>query len=133
RFRAGQFLAAYKYPNGDIVYQAATGEVVRVDARGKEIKSFKTPTGGSQVGAMDVSPGGLILLTEPEDHVNAYDPADKLLFQVEVQGVTTASWLANGNVLAASCNNRKVVELDRAGRVVWAYQSEQNVFRARRR
>jgi HEAT repeat protein len=125
-------VAAYKTPQGEIIYLTNQGMCVRLDARGKEIRSFVARAGGG-VGAIDVSPTGQILIVQNPNMVHAFDRDGKTLFQVNAPNVTTASWLPNGNILVASYNNQRVVELDRTGRVIWEYRATKHVFRARRR
>ena len=40
---------------------------------------------------------------------------------------------SNGNILAASHSDQKVIELDPSGTKGWEYKDEYNIFRARRR
>jgi hypothetical protein len=50
-----------------------------------------------------------------------------------VQAPTAATKLPNGHVLATSRFTQRLVELDRAGKVVWEYQNAGRPYRARPR
>jgi outer membrane protein assembly factor BamB len=62
-----------------------------------------------------------------------YTPDGKVVKEWGTPNVTTATRLANGNILAASHNDQKVVEYDPTGKKVWEHKAENHVFRARRR
>jgi HEAT repeat protein len=129
----GQALShAHKFASGEYIYLTQQGRLVRVDAKGAEIKSFQTQA-GNMIGAMDVSPQGRILLANNNQaSVMEVDATGKVLFQINVN-VRTASWLPNGNILVASYNTQKVIEMDRSGRTVAEYQDGNRHYRARRR
>ncbi|MBI1915839.1 MAG: hypothetical protein HYS12_14060 [Planctomycetes bacterium] len=75
-----------------------------------------------------------MLVAQPDrNQVAEYDREGKALLEVAAPRVPTATWLPSGHVLAASYDNMRVKELDRAGKTVWQFNSDRHIFRARRR
>jgi outer membrane protein assembly factor BamB len=128
-------MAAQKLRNGQIVMLTNGGMCVRLDAAGKEIKSFSV--GNIQnYSALEALPNGRILVAQQANNkVVEYDAAGKQVWEVTVQVQTSAVRLPNGNTLVACQNNRQVVELDRNGKTVWQHQTDNQSqpWRARRR
>jgi HEAT repeat protein len=127
-------VAGYKTRRGEIYCLTGTGLCVRLDAQGKEVKSFPSGRDAGWTSGIDVAPDGKVLISQPNrSHVIEVDRQGKTVWEAAVQGLTTATRLPGGHVLAASYVSRNVVELDRTGRTVWQQRSDQHVFRARRR
>jgi HEAT repeat protein len=126
--------AAYRLRNGETIVLTNGNQCVRLDARGKEVKSFESGRGGGWTSGIDVGPDGKILVAQPNQNmVVEYDRNGKLLWKAASPNITSATRLPGGRVLVASYSSRHVMELDRAGRTVWQFRSDQPVFRARRR
>jgi outer membrane protein assembly factor BamB len=110
--------------------------VARYDVTGKELKAFPSNRDTSWTSGMDVVRNGNILVTQPSpgQKVTEYSPDGKVVKEWTTPNVTTATKMANGNVLAASHSDRRVVEFDPSGKKVWEYKDpEYHIFRARRR
>jgi HEAT repeat protein len=128
------FIAAYKARDGEIVALTGQGTCIRMNATGKEIKSFPAGRDGAWTSGLDLVPDGRILVSQPNmNRVQLFDRDGKVLWEKPAPGLVTASWLPNGHVLVASYANQNVVELDRDGRTVWQHKSDYHVFRVRRR
>jgi HEAT repeat protein len=127
-------LAACKTRSGDILCLTNGGFCVRLDARGKELKRFRSGRGPSWTTGIDPVAGGRVLVSQPDNNqVALFDREGKELLKVPAAGITTATWTPEGHVLAASYNQQKIQEIDRTGKVLWEFASDRNVFRARRR
>jgi hypothetical protein len=134
RFPGDSVIAAWKKPGGEIWVLLGQGHCVRLDAQSKEQKRFPSNRGAGWTSGIDGVPGGRVLVSQPDrNQVAEFDRDGKALLEVAVPGVTTASWLPSGHILAASYGNLRAVEYDRAGKVVWQLNSDRHVFRARRR
>jgi hypothetical protein len=130
----GALTAAYKARNGQILVLTGNGQCVRLDASGKQIKSFPSNREAHWTTGLDLLPNGRILITQPNrNKVAEYDADGRVLLEVDTPSVTTATGLPNGHVLAASSDAQRVFEVDRKGKVVWEYKDGNPVFRARRR
>jgi len=127
-------MGAHKMRNGKIVMFTNNGSAIRLDANGKEEKSF----GVGQLmwgGGGDVLPNGHILVPQWNGNkVVEYDQDGKSVWEASFQWPSSASRLPNGNTLVASQNSSKIAELNRAGKVVWEHQcTTGQPFRVRRR
>jgi outer membrane protein assembly factor BamB len=127
-------VAAYKSRAGEIVLLTGQGMCQRLDASGREIKSFPANRNGAWTSGLDLVPDGRILVAQPNmNRVQLFDRDGKSLWEAPAPGLVTASWLPNGNVLVASYNGQQASELDRNGKTLWQHKSSYHVFRARRR
>jgi hypothetical protein len=108
---------------------------VRVDAAGKESKSFSLG-GGQAPWSIELLPNGRILMPLlGQNRVVEYDNDGRIIWEAAVQLPFSAQRLPNGNTLVASPQFMKVVALIRWGRVVWEHTAAQmdRPHRARRR
>jgi RNA polymerase sigma factor (sigma-70 family) len=132
----GEVAAGKKLPDGQIVYLAAKGECVRLDAAGKEVKRFTSGGHRDSGCGLDLTPRGSLLVSRfPPHDVAEFDLAGSNRWQTRTDatpGIATAT--RTGGVLVAVFYQSRVVEVDRAGKVVWQYQVQGfNPFLARRR
>jgi HEAT repeat protein len=127
--------AGYRAANGEIVCLRNDGNVARYDVTGKELKVFASNRDTSWTSGLDVVRNGNILVSQPSpgQKVTEYTPDGKVVKEWSTPNVTTATKMANGNILAASHSDQKVIELDASGKKVWEYKDEYHIFRARRR
>ncbi|WP_157369372.1 HEAT repeat domain-containing protein [Zavarzinella formosa] len=127
--------AAYRAANGDIVCLRNDSKVVRYNTAGNELKTFDSKRDSSWTSGLDLLRNGNILVTQPNpsQKVTEYTPDGKQVFEWSTPGVTTATRLTNGNLLAASHGGKIVIEYDRGGKKVWEYKDDFHIFRARRR
>ena len=127
--------ASYRAANGEIIALRNDGKVVRYNTTGSEIKSFDSKRDSSWTSGLDLVRNGNILVTQPNpgQKVTEFTPDGKIVWEWNAPGVTTATRLPNGNLLAASHGQSNVIEYDRSGKKVWEYKDEYHIFRARRR
>jgi HEAT repeat protein len=120
----GDVNAAMKMRDGTIVCVTQIGTCLRLDATGKELKSF--PVGQVMVGGIDVTPSGHVLVAQYNNQkVVEFDMDGKSVWEAQVTLPTSVFRLPNGNTLVASQNTAQVVELDRTGKQVWEYRNQQ--------
>jgi hypothetical protein len=130
----GPFTAACKARNGHVICLTQAGQCLRLDAAGKQLKSFPSNRQAGWTSGLDLLRNGHILITQPDRaKVAEYDADGKLVLEFDAPQVTTATGLPNGHILAASANTGRAWEVDRKGKVVWEYKGGNHVFRARRR
>ena len=130
--------AGYRAANGEIVCLRNDGQCVRYDTAGKELKTFPSNRDTSWTSGMDLARNGNILITQPSPNmkVSEFSVDGKLVREWGTPNVTTATKIGNGNILAASHNDKRVIEYDQAGKKVWEFGGsghEYHIFRARRR
>ncbi|MBV9125218.1 MAG: hypothetical protein JO112_17825, partial [Planctomycetes bacterium] len=108
------------------------GIFVRLDAQGKEVKSF--PVGQSNLGGFDILANGHLLVPQyPHGKIVEFDANGKSVAEINLPLPTAAFGLPNGHILTASQNNPSVLELDRHGKKVWEYQTEGRPWQVKRR
>jgi HEAT repeat protein len=126
----GQLTGGYKTRDGQFVFMNQNGVCSRIDANGKLLKSFTTNRGNAW---MDLTASGrIILTTNGGTKVAEYDPDGKLLLELNVNQVTAATGLPNGNLMVTSHPLGRVMEMDRKGKVLWEHKAN-GPFRGRGR
>jgi HEAT repeat protein len=130
-----KIMKAMKLANHEIVCLTSGGRVVRLDGKGKELKSFSVSLGTRLFGGrIHMLPNGRVLVPHnAENKVVEYDINGKVVWQVEIEQPVAATRLPNGNTLVTTMMQNRAVEFDRNGTEVWRYQSNTRVTRAVRR
>jgi bilin biosynthesis protein len=129
-------VAAQKRRDGEYVILTSTGKVIRIDATGKEVKSFDLENvAAGRIGIhFDLLPNGRVVVpVMGQGKVQEYDQNGKKVWEAAVELPTSAVRLPNGHTLVVSSNTQRVVELNREGTEVWEYKGEGRVLRVRRR
>jgi HEAT repeat protein len=122
-------------PDGTFYVLTNVGQLIRLDAGGKELKNFNVGQ-AIWMTSIEALPGGKVLVPQPNmSKVIEYDSDGKQVWEAAVQYPYSASRLPNGNTLVGSPNSGKIVEVNRAGRVVWEHKTAGNErpYRVRRR
>jgi hypothetical protein len=122
--------------DGQIGLVTTGGMFIRLDASGKELKSF--PIGGSVLflgSNIDLLPGGRVLIPlYAMNKVIEFDGDGKKVWEATTSQPGSVQRLPNGHTLVSNRTAQTVVELDRNGKEVWTYKCDQGyVNRARRR
>jgi HEAT repeat protein len=129
-------MGAQKLRNGKVIFFTNNGTAHRLDASGKEEKSFNVGQFGQMWGGGgDVLANGNVVAPQwNSSKVIEYDQDGKQLWEAGVQWPHSAVRLPNGNTLVSSQNTNKITEINKAGKVVWEHQcSNGQPFRVRRR
>lgn len=128
----GDIQAARRLRDGQIVCALSNGNCMRLDAAGKEVKTF--PIGQVHLGSLEVLPNGRVLVPLVSNNkVVEYDAEGKIVWEAAVTQPLGAVRLPNGNTLVSSYANLLILELDRAGRTVWEHKTSGRPARVRRR
>jgi outer membrane protein assembly factor BamB len=143
--KTGKEVFSYTPPNGEYIMKAEklrNGEVacilsasrfVRLDAHGKEIRSFPVNVSTSG-GRIQVLANGHVLVPEHRfNRVVEYNAHGRPAWSVEVQQPIAAVRLPNGNTLVTSMNEHRAIEFNSEKKEVWDYKAETRVTRAYRR
>jgi hypothetical protein len=132
--RAAQdIMAAVKLRDGQMLMVNQQGQCIRLDAAGKEVKTFNV--GYVSYGGLEVIGKNRILVSLINNNkVVEYDLDGKSYWEANVNQPTSAVRLPNGNTLVASYNTQQVYEIDRNGKVVAENKNiTSRPWRARRR
>ncbi len=128
-------LAARKLRNNEIVIISNQGTVLRLDATGKEIKSFRVPNVWSMGNDVLANGNVLIAVQAPMNKVVEYDPDGKVVLESSaVMNPIATTRSPNGNTLIVSQQwPNKLVEIDKAGKQVFDLTLPGQTMRIRRR
>lgn len=121
-----EIAAGCKLPDGQIVYLPAKGgQCIRLDASGKEVKSFAVDYKGDSGCILDLTPRGSLLITRGSTSTAMeFDLDGKNFWQIQSPGTPgIATAVRNGHVMVASFYQSSVAQLDRTGKVVWQHQT----------
>lgn len=112
-------IAGRKFNNGHMAYLTWQGSYVRVDATGKEVKSFRVPFRW-QNGVMgaELLPNDRLVVSLGVGKVAEYGDAGKLIWEASINGAGAPHRLSNGRTLVPANNQSSLIELDRTGKVV---------------
>jgi PQQ-like domain len=129
--------SAHKTHDGHLLVVTRAGQCTRVDAEGKEEKTFQIAGGvlGTVVfGSIDLLPTGRLLVPlGTQNKVAEVDDQGKLVWEAPFTAPSAVMRLPNGHTLATSYGNNRAAELDREGKEVWSYNGEGRLFRVRKR
>lgn len=129
-------IAAQKLRDGSIMYMTYNWQVTRLDAAGREQKTFRLGPFRFGIGqnAVDFLPNDRVLVASPNEHkVMEYDSNGKVVWEATVQFANSAVRLPNGRTLVSSMTQNRVVEIDRAGKVVWEQKDNMRPFKVQKR
>jgi outer membrane protein assembly factor BamB/HEAT repeat protein len=115
-------VSAARVPSGGAVILTNNGNVVTLDATGKELRSVSIGAiyYGTQI---DVLPGGRVLVPiYSQNKVVEFDAEGRQVWSANATRPTSAQRLPNGHTLISSRINPTVTEVNRAGEVVWTHQ-----------
>jgi hypothetical protein len=143
--REGKEVLTYNRPNNDLMAGAKardgqyvlvtrTGQCIRVDGAGKEVKNF--PIGPvTYIGShIDVLPNGNVLVPlTTSNKVVEYTGDGKQVWEVTVNQPTAAARLPNGNTLIGCQNAQQILEVDRNGKEVRSLRAEGRLMSVRQR
>jgi hypothetical protein len=123
--RTDHLISVRRFRDGQTAYLTNQGNYVRLDAAGKEVKTFRVPmpgTGG--LSAAEVLPNDRVLVSlQYENKAIQYDASSKRLWEASIPMPGNLTRLPNGNTLVVSGNSTGVTELDRSGRVVGEWKN----------
>jgi hypothetical protein len=129
---------ALKLPNGNVVFVTTRGLLTEIAwPSGKEVKTLKlsdAPPRGTDWYRIEAAAGGHFLLASHGDgRVFEIEAAGKVVWEHKVDQAYSATRLANGNVLIATAESKRLIEVDRLHRVVSERKTQGYMGRVRAR
>jgi HEAT repeat protein len=116
----GDIICGKKQRNGQITFVTNQGLCVRLDPKGKELKTTQVPPIQIHNGYVDMLANEHVLVPLfGQNKVAEFDAEGKNVWEAGITLPISSRRLPNGNALVATNNPPRVVELDRSGRVVW--------------
>jgi outer membrane protein assembly factor BamB len=132
--RPNDVLAACRLRNGQVGLVTTAGRYVQLDAGGHEIRSFSLGAMLFPMSNFEVLPRGRVLVPfYSQNRVVEFNADGRRVWEAAVARPGSVMRLSNGHTLVTSRLTRNVVEIDRAGRVVWSHTTEGRPLRASRR
>jgi len=119
-------LAAKRFRDGSMAYVAYSGQYVKLDRTGKQIKTFTLPwsTSGYSVNGADILPGDRVIVSVSNfNKVMEFTPDGKVVWEASATYPSIPYRLRNGNTVVAVNSNQGFVELDRKGKVVKEFKN----------
>jgi hypothetical protein len=132
--RPNDVAVATKLRDGHIALVTTGGQYVRLDATGKEVKSFPVGNVLPMGGNIEVLPNGRVLVPLYSlNKVVEFDGEGRQVWEAAVQQPASVQRLPNGNTLVAQRLSPNIVELDRNGKEVATVKVEGRALRVSRR
>jgi outer membrane protein assembly factor BamB len=127
-------VGGYKFPNGHIGLVSQQGQYVRLDASGKQVKSYQLNLPGAVLTNAEVLPGDRVLAALNTSRVAEYNDQGKAVWESNVNNPAVPHRLPNGHTLVAQNGMNHLYELDRKGKIVAEKKDlEYRPWRIRRR
>jgi outer membrane protein assembly factor BamB len=104
-----------------IVYLACPTELLAVDTSQRPMVAKSVGLQG-EISDVQEAAGGHLLVTQGRDNaarVVEIDSAGKLFRELRLKRATSATRLANGNILVAATSDRRLVLFDDTGKIIW--------------
>jgi HEAT repeat protein len=113
----GWIAGACKFPNGHVGLISNQGHYVRLDASGKQVKTYQATIPGGASNA-EVLPGDRVVATLNIGRVAEYDDKGKTLWETNVVNPAFPHRLPNGHTLVPQNGMNLIHELDGKGKIV---------------
>jgi HEAT repeat protein len=129
-----EICVAQKLRNGQLQVIFSTGRYVRLDSKGKELKSVPISIIHNFGAGVDFPGRDHVLMPlMQQNKVVEHNESGKVVWEASVNMPCSAVRLPNGNTLVACQNAGRCVELNRSGKVVWEYKDNVTPHYASRR
>jgi HEAT repeat protein len=131
----GLIVGGHKFRDGQMAFLTQQGQYVRLDATGKQVKSFQVPFHWQNgVQGAEILPGDRVVVSLGIGKVAEYADGGKLVWEANVINPSHPHRLANGHTLVTQVNSSVLLELNRAGKIVSEKKDlECHPFRVHRR
>src|SRR5579875_7446 len=127
-------IGGYKYPNGHIGLFTQMGQYVRLDAQGKQIKTYQVNLPGGVAMNAEVLPGDRVVTALNIGRVAEYNDQGKIVWESNIVNPAVPHRLPNGHTLVAQNGTNHLYELDRKGKIIAEKKDlEYRPWRIRRR
>ncbi len=127
-------VGAYKFPNGHVGLFSQQGQYVRIDAQGKQVKTYQASLPGCVAMNAEVLPGDRVVTSLNINRVAEYNDKGKSVWECNVVNPAVPHRLPNGHTLVAQNGGNQLYELDRKGKVITEKKNlEYHPWRIRRR
>ena len=129
-------LRARKLPGGEVAFITNQNLYTRMDAKTqKVVHNFNIGPVQLLWGTMEILPNGNVIVPHYNQQrvVEYNDKGQQVGNPIQINWPNSVARLPSGNTLVTSYQQRQVFEYNANNQQVWAYQTDGNVFVARRR
>lgn len=118
-YNINSILAARRFRDGSMAYVSYSGHYVRLDSKGKQVKSFNLPWGGFSMNGAAILPGDRVVASIGNfNKVAAFGPDTKQIWEASVQYPLAPSVTPSGRIFVVGNSQTVVYEIDRRGKIV---------------
>jgi hypothetical protein len=112
-------LAARRFRDGQMAYLTYQGNYVRLDAAGKQIKTYSVPITNFGLSGAEVTPDDrVVVAVQNLNKVIEYDDRGKPAWEATVTSPWAPYRLRDGRTLVPNMVAKSITELDRSGKVI---------------
>jgi HEAT repeat protein len=130
----GWVVGGCKFKDGQMAYVTQQGQYVRLDARGKQVKTFQVPMQGGVLMNAEIQPGDRLVASLNIGKVAEFDGDGKQVWDANVINPGFPHKTPNGHTVVPQNSMPHLYEFDRAGKLVAEKKDlEYRPFRVRRR
>jgi HEAT repeat protein len=118
-YHVQSIVAARHNRDGSMAYISYSGQYVKLDRNGKQIKTFQLPWWNYSIhGAEILANENVIVSVGNMNKVMEYTPTGKVKWETSVTYPLIPHRLANGNTVVSANNQTAIIEIDSKGKVV---------------
>jgi len=107
-----------KFPNGHVGLFTQQGQYVRLDAKGKQVKTYQVNLPGGFAMNAEVLPGDRVLVALSMGSVAEYNDKGQSVWECNVPNPAVPHRLPNGHTLVAQNGMNHLYELNRKGKII---------------
>ena len=112
-------MAAKHFRDGSIAYVSYSGQYVRLDRTGKQIKTLNLNWWNFSINGAEVLSGDRVVVSVGNfNKVMEYNGEGKLVWECPVTYPSVPFRLSNGHTILSSSSNTVITEIDRKGKIV---------------
>jgi HEAT repeat protein len=118
-YNMNSIVAARRFRDGSIAYVSYSGQYIRLDRTGKQVKTVNLNWWNFSINGADILSGDRVVVCVGNlNKVVEYDGEGKQVWECPVMYPLIPHRLSNGHTLVASNSNTTITEIDRLGKIV---------------
>jgi hypothetical protein len=118
-YNQNSILAARAFRDGSMAYVSYSGHYVKLDSKGKEIKTYNLALFNYSMNGAQILPNDNVIMCFSNNVVKEYKPDGKEVWSASgIQYPMIPFRLNNGNTIVTTSNQNQIIEIDGRGKVV---------------
>jgi hypothetical protein len=113
-------LPARRFRDGTTALLSYTGQYIKLDRAGKQVKTIQFPLFGMSLGGADVLPGDRVVvsISGSPGKVVEYNASARAVWECPLTYPGIPYRLSNGHTVVGSPSTRQITEIDARGKIV---------------